>query len=77
VHGSHLYRTLATLAFALRVVIELPWQTSGDAYWTVEFVGPYGNAVGARIDRESGAIALPHFSNEFRGPVARVCAGES
>lgn len=46
-------------------IVELPDETSGDAYWTVEFGGPNGDGVGAQIDRRTGRLALRRFYNEF------------
>jgi hypothetical protein len=51
----------------------IPAGGTRDAYWTVEFADSSGNAVGARVDRQSGTMSLATFSNEFRYPASVVC----
>lgn len=58
-------------------IAELPAQTSGEAYWTIEFVGPTGDAIGAGIDRLTGVVTLRHFPNEFASPVSQICGRDA
>ena len=55
----------------------LPEDGTGQAYWTVEFVGSDGSAVGAYIDRATGAARPARFPNEFGVPVSKVCGGDA
>jgi hypothetical protein len=52
----------------------LPAGSPDDRYWTIEFVDSTGNSMGARIDRDTGAIVLQDFGNEFNSPPSIVCA---
>jgi hypothetical protein len=62
-------RCVTVHAFAFDII---PAKKTGEAYWTVEFVGDTGHAVGARIDRVTGTITLRRFPNEFGASVAEA-----